>query len=308
MNSIVYKAEEDIPALLQSACAHDLIIKHSGIGVFDALLESRVLECRSEKTRVAFWDVDAPATLERIERNPQDPFRRLIPEYDFIFTYGGGPPVVEHYRAMGAANCHPIYNGLDSETHFPVPAEPALQCDLVFVGHRLPDRERRVQEFFLRAAELAPEFQFVLGGEGWAGKAMPKNVRWIGHVGTDDHNRVNCSARMVLNINRDSMAGVGYSPPTRVFEAAGAGACLISDQWTGIETFFKPGHEILVASNAEDVVGYLRDISAGEASQIGHNMRKRALQEHTYQLRAKQFDEIVTNAWESESREMHAYR
>jgi len=301
VNSIVYKAEEDLPALLQSACACDLIIKHSGVGVFDALLESQVLEYRSEKTKVAFWDVDAPATLERVERNPQDQFRRLIPEYDFIFTYGGGPPVVEHYRALGAANCHPIYNGLDSETHHPVPAEPALQCDLVFVGHRLPDRERRVQEFFLRAAELAPEFQFVLGGEGWAGKAMPKNVRWIGHVGTDDHNRVNCSARMVLNINRDSMAGVGFSPPTRVFEAAGAGACLISDQWTGIKTFFKPGHEILVASNAEDVVRYLRDISAGEASQIGHNMRERALQEHTYQLRAKQFDEIVTNAWASEN-------
>src|SRR5437763_6799075 len=137
---------------------------------------------------------------------------------------------------------------------------------------------------------------------------MPRNVRWIGHVGTDDHNRVNCSARMVLNINRDSMAGVGYSPPTRVFEAAGAGACLISDHWTGIETFFKPGHEILVASNAEDVVGYLRSTSAAEASQIGHHMRERALQEHTYQLRAKQFDEIVANAWASESREMHAYR
>jgi spore maturation protein CgeB len=93
-----------------------------------------------------------------------------------------------------------------------------------------------------------------------------------------------------------------------VFEAAGAGACLISDQWTGIGTFFKPGHEILVASNAEEVVGYLRSISAAEARQIGHNMRERALQEHTYQLRAKQFDEIVTKAWENVSTEMHAYR
>jgi spore maturation protein CgeB len=308
VNSIVYKDEAELPALLRAACSYDLIVKHSGVGVFDALLESQVLDCRSEKTRVAFWDVDAPATLERVEHNPQDPFRRLIPEYDFIFTYGGGPPVVEHYTALGAANCHPIYNGLDSETHYPMPAESALQCDLVFVGNRLPDREHRVQEFFLRAAELAPEFQFVLGGEGWAGKATPENVRWIGHVGTDDHNRVNCSARMVLNINRNSMAGVGFSPPTRVFEAAGAGACLISDQWTGIETFFEPGREILVASNAEEVVHYLRSIPSAEASQIGRNMCERALQEHTYQLRAKQFEEIVTHAWETERSKMHAYR
>jgi spore maturation protein CgeB len=293
VDSIVYKTEEDIPALLQDAGACDLIIKHSGVGVFDALLESRVLECRSPKNKVAFWDVDAPATLERVEHNRQDPFRRLIPEYDFIFTYGGGPPVVDHYAALGAANCHPIYNGLDSKTHHPVPADPELKCDMVFVGNRLPDRERRVQEFFLRAAELAPEYQFALGGEGWAGKAMPQNVRWIGHVGTGDHNRVNCSARMVLNINRDSMAGVGYSPPTRVFEAAGAGACLVTDQWIGIETFFKPSQEILVAANAEEVVNYLRITSDIEARQIGNNMRARALRDHTYQLRASQFDEIT---------------
>lgn len=296
VNSVVYKTEDQLASLLQEACSSDLIVKHSGVGVFDALLESRVIECRSETTKVAFWDVDAPATLARVESDPLDPFRRLIPEYDFIFTYGGGPPVVEHYTALGAANCHPIYNGLDPETHHPVSSGPAVQCDLVFVGNRLPDRERRVQDFFLRAAELAPEFQFVLGGEGWAGKDLPKNVRWVGHVGTSDHNRMNCSARMVLNINRDSMAGVGYSPPTRVFEAAGAGACLITDQWIGVEMFFKPGQEILVASNAEEVVNYLRTISPAEARKIGQNMRQRALKEHTYQLRAKQFDEIVRHA------------
>jgi spore maturation protein CgeB len=299
VNSIVYKTAEDIPALLSEARNCDLLVKHSGVGVFDELLEARVLECRSEKTRIAFWDVDAAATLERVEHNPQDPFRRLIPKYDFIFTYGGGPPVVEHYTDLGAVNCHPIYNGLDPDTHHPVAADPALQCDLVFVGHRLPDRERRVEDFFLRAAELAPEFQFVLGGEGWVGKALPKNVRWIGHVATSDHNRVNCSARMVLNINRDSMAGVGFSPPTRVFEAAGAGVCLITDQWTGIETFFEPHREILVAGCAEDVVGYLRNVSNAEAKQIGSNMKERALREHTYQLRARQFNEIVAEEWAS---------
>jgi spore maturation protein CgeB len=301
VNSIVYKTEQEIPALLKEACACDLMIKHSGVGVFDAVLEAQVLECRSDKTKIAFWDVDAPATLERVEGNPQDPFRDLIPEYDFIFTYGGGPPVVEHYTELGAANCHPIYNGLDPETHHPVPSDPDLRYDLVFVGHRLPDRERRVQEFFLRAAELAPEFKFALGGEGWGDKALPRNVRWIGHVGTGDHNRVNCSARMVLNINRDSMAGVGFSPPTRVFEAAGAGACLITDHWIGIETFFEPGREILVATSAEGVVNYLRNVSEAEARQIGDSMRERALQDHTYELRARQFDDIVANASENKS-------
>ncbi|HEU4417119.1 MAG TPA: glycosyltransferase [Candidatus Angelobacter sp.] len=301
VNSVVYHDAADIPALLRQASACDLLVKHSGVGVFDGLLEEKVLDCRSERTRVAFWDVDAPATLARVEADQADPFRALIPEYDFIFTYGGGPPVVSHYQRLGAANCHPIYNGHDPDTHHPVQADPASACDLLFVGHRLPDRERRVAEFFFRAAQLAPEFNFALGGEGWEGKHLPVNVKWLGHVGTGDHNRVNCSARMVLNINRDSMAGVGFSPPTRVFEAAGAGACLITDRWTGIEEFFMPGKEILVADNAEDVVAFLRNISTSQALEIGHKMRQRALRDHTYALRARQCDMIVADALASKT-------
>ena len=295
VSTIVYKDAEEIPALLRQAAESDLVIKHSGVGVFDELLEEKVLECRSENTRVAFWDVDAPATLARVEVNAADAFRELIPEYDFIFTYGGGTPVVDHYQRLGAANCHPIYNALDPETHHPVPADPALACDLLFVGHRLPDRERRVTEFFFRAANLAPECQFALGGEGWGNKRLPANVRWIGHVGTGDHNRVNCSARMVLNINRDSMAGVGFSPPTRVFEAAGAGACLITDRWTGIEQFFAPETEILIAGSAEEIVSFLHNTSATRAKEIGKNMRERALRDHTYALRAREVDAIIEN-------------
>lgn len=293
VTSIVYRCEADIPPLLEQACDADLVIKHSGVGAFDELLEENVLECRSQRTQIAFWDVDAPATLARVEANPRDPFCRLIPKYDYIFTYGGGQPVVSRYLRLGAANCHPIYNALDPDTHHAVPADPTLQCDLAFVGHRLPDREQRVDEFFLRAAQLAPEFQFILGGEGWMAKPLPSNVRWIGHVATRDHNRVNSSARMVLNINRDSMADAGFSPPTRVFEAAGAGACVITDRWPGIESFFAPGREILLAGSPEEVVRHLRQHSVTDAAAIGENMRQKALREHTYRLRGKQFDSIV---------------
>jgi spore maturation protein CgeB len=140
----------------------------------------------------------------------------------------------------------------------------------------------------LRAAELAPEFHFVLGGEGWDSKHLPNNVRYIGHVGTGIHNVINCSARMVLNINRESMAQVGFSPPTRLFEAAGAAACLITDAWLGIEDFFQPGSEILVASGAEEIVNYLREISPLKARSMGVAMRRRALHDHTYKMRARQ--------------------
>jgi spore maturation protein CgeB len=290
---IVYQTPAEIPRLLELAASVDLIIKHSGVGADDEMLENGVLLARNGNNRVAFWDVDAPATLARVEENPGDPFRSLIPKYDYIFTYGGGPPVFQHYTRLGAKTCTPIYNGLDPDTHFPESRDENLSCDLAFVGHRLPDRERRVEQFFLTAAELAPEMTFILGGEGWGSRTLPKNVRWIGHVGSNDHNRVNCSARMVLNINRESMADVGFSPPTRVFEAAGAAACLITDAWTGVDEFFVPGKEILVACSAEEIVGYLRDLSASDAVKIGNNMRRRALNDHTYSSRALTFHQIM---------------
>ena len=190
--------------------------------------------------------------------------------------------------------------------------DPAKKCDLVFVANRLPDREKRVEDFFFAAAEMAPEFNFTLGGEGWGGKRLPANVRWLGHVGTNDHNAVNCSARMVLNLNRESMASVGFSPPTRVFEAAGSGSCVITDYWEGIDTFFEPGCEILVARNAGEIVDLLRTVDAKLAKEMGDAMRKRALLEHTYALRALQVREILLHstgevlAWRSRELQLPA--
>jgi spore maturation protein CgeB len=290
---LVYDTPGQINALLERASRYDILIKHSGVGAEDELLEREVLQLRSPQRQIIFWDVDAPATLDRVEKNLADAFRALVPQYDYILTYGGGPPVVEHYLSLGAAACIPVYNALDPATHHPVPPENELICDLLFVGHRLPDRERRVEEFFLRAAELAPEKSFFLGGEGWSGKPIPRNVRWIGHVSTRDHNRANCSAGLVLNINRESMVNVGFSPPTRVFEAAGAGACVITDYWAGIEEFFAPGSEILVARSGQEVASLLRSTPAANARRIGERMRQRALRDHCYVQRARQVDQLL---------------
>ena len=293
VESVVYSSPSDLPGLFEQAAQADLIIKHSGIGVDDAELEFTIARKIESAAIRVFWDVDAPATLSRVESDKGDPFRSLIPEYDLIFTYGGGPPVVDHYRRLGAQDCVPIYNALDPTTHHPVDKDSSLECDLVLVANRLPDRERRVEDYFIRAAQLAPDLRFILGGEGWGGKCLPRNIRWIGHVGTADHNTVNCSARMVLNLNRDSMASVGFSPPTRVFEAAGAGACLITDSWTGIETFFEPGTEILLASSAAEIVDLLQKTSHKGTQQIGAAMRRRALHEHTYAQRAALISDVL---------------
>jgi spore maturation protein CgeB len=287
---VIYEPEHAL-AMVARARDADVVVKTSGVGVNDELLEAAVVRLAGPQLKV-FWDVDAPATLGRVEQDPADPFRELIPEYDLILTYGGGEPVVERYSALGARACIPVYNALDPTTHHPVAADPRLAADVAFLGNRLPDREARVEEFFLRAAEQAPERSFLLGGNGWDGKPKTPNVRWIGHVGTDSHNALNCSARAVLNVTRDSMVANGWSPPTRVFEAAGAGACLISDAWEGIEDFLTPGSEVLVARDGAEVAAHVEALGPERARAIGSAARERVCAEHTYAQRAEQVEAI----------------
>lgn len=295
---IVYPAEDDsgVTRALDHARRADLIIKASGVGVYDEMLEAAVLDIKGPDALVAFWDVDAPATLDRVRQNPADPFRNLIPQYDFVFTYGGGAPVVGAYKELGARECIPIYNALDLFTHYPVSPEPGFECDLGFIGNRLPDRESRVREFFFRAAAGMPRHRFLLGGSGWAHNRdapLPGNVAYIGHVYTRDHNAFNSTCRAVLNINRESMARYGFSPPTRIFEAAGAGACIITDYWEGIELFLEPGREVLVAHDGLEVSEHLRTLTYERAAGIGRAAFKRIVAEHTYEHRARQLEELL---------------
>ncbi|HVL63630.1 MAG TPA: glycosyltransferase, partial [Actinomycetota bacterium] len=247
----------------------------------------------SDGSVVIFWDVDAPATLGRMERSDSDPLRTLVPEFDAVFTYGGGDPVVDRYTALGARSCDPVYNALDPDTHFPVERDPDLVADLAFLGNRLPDREARVDRFFFDAARSVPDRRFLLGGAGWDPASLPGNVAYVGHVAPDRHNAFNCSPLAVLNVSRESMAANGYSPATRVFEAAGAGACLITDAWEGIELFLEPGREVLVAADGEEVAKHLATLDRESAQMIGEAARRRICREHTYGRRAEQVEALL---------------
>ncbi|HEX2547603.1 MAG TPA: glycosyltransferase [Ramlibacter sp.] len=292
---VVYSAQNEAEVLrtVEQARGADLVVKASGVGVYDELLEKAVLDLQGPRTLVAFWDVDAPATLDRVHGNAADAFRPLIPRYDIVLTYGGGEPVRQAYLGLGARDCVPIYNALDPSTHHPVPPEPRFQCDLGFLGNRLPDREARVEEFFLRAAAQLPGKKMMLGGSGWGDKGLPANVQYLGHVYTADHNAFNCTPRAVLNVSRESMARYGFSPATRVFEAAGAAACLITDAWEGLEVFFEPEKEVLVASSGDEVAQHVRTLTAERARSVGQAAYRRVLAEHTYAHRAAQLDTVL---------------
>lgn len=294
---VVY--EEDrvtLRALLRKAQEEaDILIKASGVGVFDELIEKEITQLKREDNLIVFWDVDAPATLDRMEKHKNDPFRDLVSEYDLILTYGGGDPVVEAYTKLGARECVPVYNALDRDTHFRVEPNSRFEASLAFLGNRLPDREIRVEEFFLKPAKELSGHKFILGGSGWGDKELPGNVNYLGHVYTKDHNAFNCTPKAVLNISRDSMARYGFSPATRVFEAAGSGACIITDYWKGISQFFEPDKEILIVKDGEEVSRVLKNLSEEEAKKIGDAAYERVLAEHTYEHRVEQLESLISD-------------
>jgi spore maturation protein CgeB len=164
---------------------------------------------------------------------------------------------------------------------------------LGFFGNRLPDREARVDEFFLRAAEVLPERRFVLGGAGWEGKRMPSNVHCVGHVHATDHNAFNVSPGAILNVSRSAMARYGHTPATRVFEGAGAGACVITDAWVGLEQFLEPDREVLLARDGDEVARHVEQLTPERAAAIGEQARARMLREHTYAHRAVDIEEAL---------------
>jgi spore maturation protein CgeB len=292
---VIYPAEreEQVRSAVEQARGADVVVKTSGVGAFDDVLEDAVAHFAPAEAIRLFWDVDAPATLARLEGDPSDSLRELLPRFDAVLTYGGGLPVVRRYTALGARECVTVYNGLDPLTHHRVPAEPRFAADCALLANRLPDREERIDEFFFRAARLAPEQSFLLAGNGWDGKPLPANVRVLGHLGTEDHNAVNCSPRTVLNVTRESMAANGWSPATRVFEATGVGACLITDLWNGIGDFFDVGTEILVAADGAEVADHVRRTSMAQAKAIGARAAARSCAEHSYTRRAQHVDVLL---------------
>ncbi|WP_260599956.1 CgeB family protein [Sphingomonas endolithica] len=291
--SVVFPATiEAARAVLAEAADADIVVKANGVGIFDRELLEGVLDQAAAHALKIFWDVDAAATLDEMRGDPGHPVLGALDELDLVLTYGGGPPVIDAYLGFGAKACVPVYNALDPSTHHPVPHDPRFACDLAFLGNRLPDREARVEEFFLKPAAALPNQEFLIGGNGWETKDMGANVRHRGHVYTAEHNAFNCSPRAVLNVARDSMAHIGFSPATRVFEAGGAAACLITDAWEGIEQFLAPGAEVLVARDGQDVVDHMTALTPERARAIGEAALARVLAEHTYEHRAGAVDAL----------------
>ena len=244
----------------------------------------------------AFYDIDTPVTLAKLKRNDEEYLsRNLVPKYHLYLSFAGGPILRKLETEMGARLARPLYCSVNPAAYFPAEAE--CEWDLGYMGTYSSDRQDALQRLFIEPAALWPRGRMVAAGPQYPNSIhWPANISRIAHLAQSDHRLFYCSQRFTLNVTRRAMAEAGFSPSVRLFEAAACGTPVISDSWPGMEEFFCPGEEILVACSAADTLCYLRDMAEGERRTIGLRARERVLSAHTARHRAEQLEQHYRDA------------
>lgn len=243
----------------------------------------------------AFYDIDTPITVSKLRSGDAEYLlRRQVPGFDFYFSFTGGPMLQELQSQFGAKHAVPLYCSFDPDRYGWREPDPRYQCDLSYMGTYAKDRQEKLEELFCHPARQLPHKDFLLAGPQYPSElAWPKNVRRVVHLEPVFHPYFYSSSVFTLNLTRQEMVEAGYSPSVRIFEAAGCGGAIISDVWPGLETFFIPGEEILLARSSSDLTCYLSEITPDDARKLGQRAQERVLAEHSSQKRAIQFEQIV---------------
>jgi spore maturation protein CgeB len=243
-----------------------------------------------------FYDLDAPVTLNRLTRGeaveyvPRDGYRG----FDLVLSFTGGPSLDRLRRDLGAAVAAPLYGSVDPDAHRPVRVRGGTRFDLSYLGTYAADRQAALEELFIEPARRRPDLRFALAGSMYPHDGFPwqPNIFYLAHMPPPDHPAFYCGSMFTLNITRGAMAALGYCPSGRLFEAAACGVPIVSDWWEGLDRFFEPGREIVVARSADDVAGAL-GMSARERTAIARRARERVLAFHTADARARELESLI---------------
>jgi spore maturation protein CgeB len=239
-----------------------------------------------------FYDIDTPVTLAKLAKGNLDYLsRELIPDFDLYLSFTGGPILKVLENHFGARRAEPLYCSIDPEVYRP--EDRILHWDAAYMGTYSPDRQVKMEQMFLPAAKMKPQLRWIVAGPGYPESVQwPHNVERIDHIPPERHCAFYNSQRFAINITRDDMTAAGYSPSIRLFEAAACGVPIISDRWSGMETFFVPESEILIADSAEDVLCYLM-LAEDKRKQIGTRARNKVLTQHTGNHRAAELESYI---------------
>jgi spore maturation protein CgeB len=257
------------------------------IAASEMVLDSRAVRC--------FYDLDSPVTLDRQECGlPVDYIGdRGLADFDLVLSYAGGLALDRLRDRLGARAVAPLFGSVDPNVHHPAKPEERYLADLSYLGTHAADRDLALRTLFVEPAKRFPGRRFVMGGAMYDDSfPWQPNICFMSHVPSSDHPAFFCSAKLNLNVTRRPMAENGYCPSGRLFEAAACGAAVLTDDWAGIDRFFEPGLEILVASNTDEAISAL-DYSPEKLAMIGRAARERTLAQHTADARVIEFENIL---------------
>lgn len=259
-----------------------------GIDACELVLESHL-------QRTVFYDMDTPVTLSRLDKGESVPY---IPSnglggFDLVLSYTGGEALDALHKRLGARYVSTLYGWVDPDIYHPVTPSRNFASDLSYLGTYSADRQAALEELLLRPARALQDRSFLIGGAMYPDPASwPQNIRHLDHVSPQQHADFYSSSPLTLNITRGSMAATGFCPSGRLFEAAACGTAVLSDWWTGLDTFFEPGEEIIIASSAAEAAAAIGKDRA-QLQQIGSKARQRALECHTADIRAQRLIDLI---------------
>jgi spore maturation protein CgeB len=271
----------------------------------DALAASEAI-VEAPRPVSVFYDLDTPITLARLRAGEGVSYvpERGLRDFDLVLSYTGGAALDELERSLGARNARPLYGHVDPDVHHRVADCERYRADLSYLGTYAADRQAALERLFVTPARRRPQLKFLIGGAQYPPDfPWTSNVFFVQHVPPPEHAPFFSSSRLTLNVTRAAMADMGWCPSGRLFEASACGAALLSDAWAGLEDFYQPGAEILLAEDTADALSAL-DISDEQLERVRRAARERTLDEHTCHHRARR----LTNLLESRERLRYAQR
>ncbi len=245
--------------------------------------------------RTIFYDMDTPVTLSRLDKG--ECVEYLPPEglsaFDLVLSYTGGESLRRLRDELHARCVATLYGWADPASYHPVKPVPEFEADLSYLGTYAADRQPVLEELLYRPARILPDRRFVMAGAMFPHSYdKPANVTLLEHVPPHQHPAFFCSSRISLNVTRASMASMGYCPSGRLFEAGACGTPILSDWWTGLDEFFEPGEEILIAKSYADAVRAITE-DPKTLKRIGSRAQQRVLDCHTPEIRARQLINLI---------------
>jgi spore maturation protein CgeB len=290
----LYNRLADVPRrFLRLVSDADLVIVGSYVPDGAMLADWVTMQARGV---TAFYDIDTPVTLARLEQNKAEYISAsLIPRFDLYLSFTGGPVLDLIESLYGSARARPLYCAVDPDVHAPVRSR--REWSIGYLGTFSADRQQNLEQLLIEPALRLPRHKFVVAGAQYPTTiAWPANVERVEHLPPHRHPKFYCSQRYTLNVTRSDMVAAGFSPSVRLFEAAACGVPIISDRWTGLDTFFEPGEEILIADIPENIVNIVRELPDERRRSIALAARKRVLANHTAAHRARQLEDYYAEA------------